>query len=87
MVGSANGGSAPVTFNKDVATILHNNCATCHRPGEMAPMALVSYKDVRPWARSIREAVVERKMPPWLADPHYGEFSNERRLLKKRSTR
>jgi mono/diheme cytochrome c family protein len=81
--GSANGGSTPVTFNKDVAAILHNNCATCHRPGEMAPMSLVSYKDVRPWARSIREAVVERRMPPWLADPHYGEFSNERRLTQK----
>jgi mono/diheme cytochrome c family protein len=81
--GSANGGSTPVTFNKDVAAILHNNCATCHRPGEMAPMSLVSYKDVRPWARSIREVVVERRMPPWLADPHYGEFSNERRLTQK----
>jgi len=43
-------------------------------------MSLLSYKDVRPWAKSIREVVVERRMPPWLADPHYGEFSNDRHL-------
>lgn len=81
--GSANGGPSAVTFTKDVAPILHRNCVTCHRTGEMAPMALLTYKDARPWARSIREAVVQRVMPPWLADPHYGEFSNERRLTQK----
>ena len=43
-------------------------------------MALLSYKDARPWAKSIREVVVERRMPPWLADPHFSEFSNDRRL-------
>jgi hypothetical protein len=74
---------APVTFTKDVAPILHRDCATCHRPGEMAPMSLLSYREVRPWAKSIREVVAERKMPPWLADPHYGEFSNSRSLSQK----
>jgi hypothetical protein len=72
-----------VTYTKDVAPILYKNCATCHRPGEIAPMTLLSYKDVRPWAKSIREVVAERRMPPWLADPHYGEFSNDRRLSQK----
>ena len=72
-----------VTFTKDVAPIVYKNCATCHRPGEVAPMSLLSYKEVRPWAKSIREVVAERRMPPWLADPHYGEFSNDRRLSQK----
>jgi mono/diheme cytochrome c family protein len=75
--------AAPVTFAKDVAPILYKNCAGCHRPGEVAPMSLLSYKQVRPWAKSIREVVAERRMPPWLADPHYGEFSNDRRLSQK----
>jgi mono/diheme cytochrome c family protein len=74
--------SSSVTFTKDVASILHKNCAACHRAGEIAPMSLLSYKDVRPWAKSIREVVVERRMPPWLADPHYGEFSNDSRLAE-----
>lgn len=72
-----------VTYTKDVAPILYKSCAACHRPGEIAPMSLLSYKDVRPWAKSIREVVAERRMPPWLADPHYGEFSNDRRLSQK----
>lgn len=75
--------SSPVTFTRDVAPILYKNCATCHRTGEIAPMSLLSYKEVRPWARSIREVVAERRMPPWLADPHYGEFANDRRLSQK----
>jgi hypothetical protein len=71
---------ATVTFTKDVAPILYARCVECHRPGEVAPMPLRTYKEVRPWAKAIREVVVERRMPPWLADPHYGEFANERRL-------
>ncbi len=71
---------AAVTFAKDVAPILYANCAECHRPGEMAPMSLLSYKEVRPWARSIRDKVVSREMPPWYADPDHGQFLNESRL-------
>src|SRR5919112_2540058 len=67
------------TFTKDVAPIVYNHCAQCHRPGEVAPMSLLTYEDVRPWARSIREAVQTRAMPPWHADPAYGEFANENR--------
>ncbi len=70
----------PVTFSKQVAPILHKNCTSCHRPGDIAPMSLLTYKDARPWARSIRQRVVDREMPPWHADPHYGTFSNDRRL-------
>jgi hypothetical protein len=71
---------ATVTYSKDVAPILNKNCVTCHRPGEIAPMSLMSYKEVRPWAKAIREQVVKRVMPPWFADPKYGEFSNDCRL-------
>src|SRR5262245_23120339 len=73
---------APVTFNKDVAPILFKNCVECHRPGEAAPMSLLNYKDARPWARSIREKVVSREMPPWHADPRVGQFSNDPRLTQ-----
>src|SRR5215471_17866500 len=83
IVHAGNSPARSVTFNKDVAPILFKNCAECHRPGEAAPMSLLSYKDARPWARSIREKVVSREMPPWHADPHYGEFANDRRLSKQ----
>ncbi len=76
--------AAPVpstpTFSKDVLPILQRNCQGCHRPGEAAPMPFMSYKEVRPWAKAIKGAVLTKKMPPWLADPHYGQFSNERKL-------
>src|SRR3984885_15884533 len=69
-----------VTYNRDVAPILYKNCVVCHRPNDIAPMSLMTYKDTRPWARSMREAVVQRKMPPWHADPKIGEFLNDPRL-------
>jgi mono/diheme cytochrome c family protein len=76
-------GKKEVTFTKDVASILYNNCAECHRPNDIAPMSLLSYKEVRPWARSIKEKVVNREMPPWSPDPAYGEFTNDHRLAQK----
>jgi hypothetical protein len=74
--------AAAVTFTKDVAPIIFNKCANCHRPGEVAPMPLTSYAEVRPWSKAIREEVVERTMPPWFADPKTTtlHFSNDRRL-------
>jgi hypothetical protein len=72
--------AASPTFTKDVAPILYRNCVSCHRPGEIAPMSLLDYKSARPWAKSIRGAVITRKMPPWFADPKYGHFSNDSRL-------
>src|SRR5215471_13089809 len=71
---------AAPTFTRDVAPIFYKSCVICHRPGEIAPMSLMDYKTARPWAKSIREAVVRRKMPPWFADPRYGHFSNDPRL-------
>ena len=57
------------TFHKDVAPILNANCVSCHRPGEIGPMSFLTYESTRPWARSIKDKVVKREMPPWAADP------------------
>jgi len=72
-----------VTFSKDVAPIFNANCVSCHQPGEIAPMSLMTYEAARPWARSIRKAVADRVMPPWHADPQHGEFANDPRLSDK----
>jgi len=69
-----------VTFNKDVLPILQKNCQSCHRPGEIGPFSLLTYESSRPWAKSIKSAVLTQKMPPWFADPKYGHFANDRRL-------
>jgi mono/diheme cytochrome c family protein len=74
--------SAP-TFNKDIAPIFFEHCATCHRPGEVAPMSLLSYEEIRPWAKAIRNKVVTREMPPWAADPRFGKFRNDRSLTER----
>ncbi len=68
------------TFNKDVLPLLQKNCQECHRPGEPAPMSLLTYKEARPWAKAMRTAVLTKKMPPWFADPAHGKFANDRRL-------
>ena len=72
----------PVTFYKDVLPVLQKNCQTCHRPGEIAPASFLSYESTRPWAKSIKSAVLTKKMPPWFADSHYGKFSNDRSLAE-----
>ncbi len=61
-----------VTFTKDVAPILQRSCQNCHRPGEIAPMSLLSYQEVRPWARAIKTRVASREMPPWHVDKTIG---------------
>jgi hypothetical protein len=71
---------APPTYAKDVAPILFANCTSCHRAGEIAPMSLMTYEETRPWARAIRDNVVNGTMPPWHADPAHGKFLNDRRL-------
>jgi hypothetical protein len=65
------------TYNKDVAAILSAKCASCHRPNQVAPMSLLSYREVRPWARAIKAKVVAHEMPPWQADSKYGKFTND----------
>jgi len=80
---AASDGRAAVTFSKDVAPIFYKNCVTCHRQGEIAPMSLVSYKEIRPWAKAIREKVATREMPPWHPDPAVGHWANDRRMSQK----
>ena len=74
---------APVTFAKDVAPIFNKSCVECHRPTMFAPMSLMTFDDARPWARSIKQRVVSRVMPPWGADPAHGTFKNDPRLTEK----
>ena len=68
-----------VTFTRDVAPIIHRSCSGCHRPDEVAPMALMTYEEVRPWARSIGARVAAREMPPWHLDRRIGiqAFKND----------
>jgi hypothetical protein len=64
--------SQTVNFSKDIAPILQRACQNCHRPGAIAPMSLMTYQDVRPWARAIKQKVTAREMPPWYVDRHVG---------------
>lgn len=75
--------AAVVTFNRDVAPILFARCAECHRPGEIAPMSLLSYDDARPWAKTLRRVVAERSMPPWHADSSRVAYKNDRSLSQE----
>src|SRR2546423_2596139 len=72
----------PPTFTKDVAPIFQDKCESCHRPGSIAPMSLVTYEEARPWARSIKARVSARQMPPWHIDRTVGiqHFQNDRSL-------
>ncbi|MGC1370915.1 MAG: hypothetical protein WA824_02140, partial [Candidatus Sulfotelmatobacter sp.] len=65
------------TFYKDILPILQSRCQSCHRPGETAPMPLLTYEQTRPWAKKIAAAVEMKMMPPWFADPRYGHFAND----------
>ena len=78
--GTATAATTGPTFSKDVAPIFYKNCTNCHRPGEIAPMSLLTFKDARPWAKSIATQVAKGAMPPWHADPAHGQFLNDRRL-------
>lgn len=86
-VSTAPRASAPAavpTFSKDVAPILYGACASCHRPGEIGPMALLTYEHARPWAKAIKEKVVTREMPPWGADPaNTLKMRNDRSLTRE----
>jgi tetratricopeptide (TPR) repeat protein len=77
------GHSGPVTFNRDVAPILHKNCAICHRPGSSGPFSLLTYADVIKRARQIEIVTEKRFMPPWLPEPNQPRFENERRLTEE----
>ena len=83
---SAAGQSAPagragaVTFSEDIAPILYDHCVTCHRPGEAAPFPLISYEDAAKRAPLVATVTKSRYMPPWHAEPGFGDFADERRL-------
>ncbi|HXD75890.1 MAG TPA: hypothetical protein VN628_19225, partial [Vicinamibacterales bacterium] len=83
VVRAQSGDAAAPTYSRDVAPILYKNCTSCHRPGEIGPMPLLSYKDVRPWVRAIGSRVSAGTMPPWHADPSVNQFQNDRRLDPK----
>ena len=71
---------AAPTFTKDVAPIFYSRCVECHRPTMFAPMSLVKYDEARPWARSIKQRVAAKTMPPWGTDAPHGVFKNDPRL-------
>src|SRR4051794_22082970 len=75
-------GADTITFTKDIAPIFQEKCEACHRKDSMAPMSLVTYNEVRPWAKSVRERVATRQMPPWHLDKTVGiqHFQNDRSL-------
>ena len=82
---AANEADYQPTFAKDVAPILQQNCQECHQPNSIAPMSLLTYADVRPWARAIRDRVVSLEMPPWHIDRTVGiqAFKNDRSLSQE----
>jgi len=84
IVAAASGPSTDkVTFTRDVAPIFYNRCVECHRAGEVAPMSLITYNEARPWAKAIKQKVVDRSMPPWLASLENTHFKSDRRLSQK----
>jgi hypothetical protein len=80
--GGKTDGARQVTFTKDVAPIFQKSCMSCHHEGTMAPMSLMTYAETRPWAKSIKERVVRRDMPPWHLDKTVGirQYKNDRSL-------
>jgi Tfp pilus assembly protein PilF/mono/diheme cytochrome c family protein len=72
-----------LTFNRDIAPIIFNNCAACHHPGGSGPFSLLNYQDVKSHARQIAVVTGTRYMPPWLPEPGYGKFVGERRLTNE----
>jgi peroxiredoxin len=71
------------TYARDISRILQKNCQDCHRPGQIGPMSLLTYRDALAWGETIKEVVTDKRMPPWYADPRYGHFSNDRSLPAK----
>src|SRR5438094_660150 len=79
---AASAAAAEVTFSKDIAPIFQAKCQECHQPNSIAPMSLITYQDARPWAKSMRERVITRQMPPWHIDRTVGvqKFKNDMSL-------
>ena|SRR3990172_10859094 len=77
----------PVTYTQEVAPILWKNCAGCHRPGEVAPFSLLTYKDAAKRAEQLVEVTESRLMPPWKPDPEHGRFRDVRGLQARPRSR
>lgn len=75
----------PISYSKQVAPILRKNCVGCHSSGNIGPFAMSSYGKVKGWSEMIEEVLMDRRMPPWHADPHYGKFANDRSLTAAES--
>src|SRR5262249_60275600 len=69
-----------ITYTNQIARLFQKNCQECHRPGEIGPFSLLTYRQAKGWADMIQETVRDGRMPPWYADPRYGKFANDRRL-------
>jgi mono/diheme cytochrome c family protein len=76
----------PITWSGEVAAIVQRRCQSCHRPGEIAPFSLLEYSEAASWSETIGESVREGRMPPWHANPAYGEFANDARLSDQERT-
>src|SRR5579875_2119429 len=72
-----------ITYAKQVSRILQKHCQVCHRPGQIAPMSLLTFDDAVAWSDTIHEVISEGRMPPWRADPRYGKFRNDCRLAQE----
>ena len=70
----------PISYAAEIAPLLQKNCVNCHSPGRIGPFAMSSYEKVKKWSAMIEEVILDRRMPPWHADPHYGKFVNDRTL-------
>ena len=75
--------SSPITYSNQISRILQRRCISCHRPGEVAPFSLTDYDEVVGWAEMIQEVVLERRMPPWHANPAHGDFKNDASLSQQ----
>jgi peroxiredoxin/mono/diheme cytochrome c family protein len=78
-----NSAKSAIAYSNQIARIFQKRCQECHRPGEIGPFSLLTYGQAKGWADMIQETVSSGRMPPWYADPHYGNFANDRRLSKE----
>jgi len=74
--------TTPITFSREISRLLYSRCAVCHRPGGSA-FSLLTYAEARPWAKAIKDEVLERRMPPWGAVKGFGEFQGDRGLTQE----
>jgi len=86
-IGPVAGSYAAVTFNHDIAPLIYQNCAYCHRPGEAAPFSLLTYRDVEKKGKTIAKVTASRTMPPWKAEPASYPYRDERRLTDEQIAR